>query len=195
VSQSIRLDQLTIALVVVIVFGIVGYKRGLLRELVAAPAILIAPVLGPWLGTVLRPWVNRFHKLFMFARFGGLATDDLAAVMDRVGKVPPLIRTQEDVVMLGVVFFLLVITCGYLLGQWRVKGPADRLTRWLGAAMGVLNGYMLAQMVLPRFWSAQFAVVVVPVASLLQLFHGQVAVALLLAFVVLVIFALRLARK
>jgi uncharacterized membrane protein required for colicin V production len=195
VSQPVRLDQLTIVIVVVVLFGYVGYRRGILRELVAAPAILLAPVLGPWLGMVLRPWVNRFHKLFMFARYGGLVSDDLAEVVEKVGRVRPLISTREDVVRLGVVIFMLIIACGYLIGQWRVRGPADRWTRALGAVMGVINGYILVQTVLPRFWSAQFAVIIVPTASVLQLFHGQVALALVVAFVVLVIFALRLARK
>lgn len=194
-SQPVRLDQLTIAFAVVVLFGVIGYHRGILRELVAAPAILIAPVVGPWLGTVLRPWVNRFYKLFVFARFGGLATDDLAAVMERVKTVPPLVCTQDDVVRLGVVLFMSIIAGGYFLGQWRVGGPADRWARILGAAMGALNGFMLVQVVLPRFWSAQFAVIIVPTASVLQLFHGQVAFALVVAFVVLVVYALRLARR
>lgn len=194
-SQPVRLDQLSIALAVIVLFGAIGYRRGLLRELVAAPAILVAPLVGPWLGTVLRPWVNRLHKLFLFARFGGLATDDLTAVLGKVKQVQPLISTKEDVLRLGVVLFMTIIACGYLLGEWRIKGPADRAMRLLGALMGALNGYMLVQIVLPRFWSAQFAIVVVPTASVLQLFHGQLAVALVIAFVVLVVFALRLARK
>ena len=194
-SQPVRLDQLTIALAVVVVFGFVGYQRGLLRELVAAPAILIAPLVGPWLGVVLKPWVNRFHKLFLFARHGGLTSDDLTAVMEKVRTARPLVSTPEDEVALGLVLFMVVIVCGYIIGQWRVKGPADRLTQWLGVIMGAINGYVLVQVVLPRFWSAQFAVIIVPTASVLQLFHGQVAVVLVVAFVVLVFYALRLARR
>lgn len=194
-SQPVRLDQLSVALAVIVLFGALGCKRGLLREVVAAPTILVAPLVGPWLGTVLQPWVNRFHKLFMFARFGGLATDDLTVVVEKVKQVPPLICTEADVARLGVVIFLLIIACGYLIGQWRVKGPADRAMKILGGLMGAFNGFMLAQIVLPRFWTAQFAVVVVPTASVLQLFHGQFALALVVAFVVLVVFALRLARK
>jgi hypothetical protein len=195
VSQPVRLDQMAIALAVVVLFGIIGYQRGLLRELVAAPAILIAPFVGPWLGEVLKPWVNRFHKLFMFVRFGGLGTDDWTAVLEKVRSTKALVSTPEDEVALALVFFMVVIACGYCVGQWRVRGPTDRPTFWLGALMGALNGYVLAQVVLPRFWSAQFAVIIVPTASVLQLFHGQVALALVLAFVVLVIYALRLARR
>jgi uncharacterized membrane protein required for colicin V production len=195
VSQSIRLDQITIAVVVVFLFGLVGYQRGVLRELVAAPAILIAPFLGPWLGAVLKPWVNRFYKLLMFARYGGLATDDLTGVMEKVRNVQPLVNTPEDVVRLGSVLFLLIIAAGYLIGEWKVKGPADRWARLLGAAMGAINGYVLIQVLLPRFWTAQFAVIVVPTASVLQMFHGQVAAVLVVAFAVLTLYALRLARR
>ena len=194
-SQPVRLDQLTIALAVVVLFGFVGYRRGLLRELVAAPAILIAPWAGPRLGVLLKPWVNRFHKLFVFARYGGLTSDDLTAVIEKVRSARPLVSTPQDEVVLGLVLFMVVIAGGYILGQWRVKGPADRLTHWLGAIMGAINGYVLAQVVLPRFWSAQFTVIIVPTASVLQLFRGQVAVVLVVAFVVLVFYALRLARR
>ncbi|MGQ9681111.1 MAG: hypothetical protein ACUVX9_01090 [Anaerolineae bacterium] len=194
-SQAVRLDQITIIAAVVLLFGFVGYQRGFLRELVAAPAILIAPVLGPWLGAALKPWANRFYKLFMFARFGGLVTDDLAAVMDRVKQVPPLINTPEDVVRLGSLLFLLIIAAGYLIGEWRVKGPADRVARLLGAAMGAINGYVLVQVLVPRFWSAQYAIIVVPTASVLQVFHGQVAAVLVITFAVLTVYALRLARR
>jgi len=162
---------------------------------VAAPAILIAPVLGPWLGTVLKPWVNRFYKLLMFARYGGLATDDLTGVMEKVRNVQPLVNTPEDVVRLGRVLVLLIIAAGYRLGEWKVKGPADRWARLLGAAMGAINGYVLIQVLLPRFWTAQFAVIVVPTASVLQMFHGQVAAVLVVAFAVLTLYALRLARR
>ena len=194
-SQAIRLDQITIIAAVVLLFGCIGFQRGFLRELVAAPAILVAPVLAPWLGVALKPWANRFYKLFMFARFGGLVTDDLASVMEKVKKVSPLINTPEDVVRLGSVIFLLIIAAGYLVGEWRVKGPGDRLTRLLGAAMGAINGYVLVQVLVPRFWSAQFAVIVVPTASVLQVFHGQVAAVLVVTFAVLTVYALRLARR
>ncbi len=193
-SQAVRLDQLAIAVFVALIFGYIGYQRGILRELFAAPAILLAPTLGPWLGQVLKPWINRCYRLILFARFGGLATDDLGSVMAKVRKVPPLISTPADAVRAGVVCFLLVILSGYLIGEWRIKGPKDRATRLLGALIGIVNGYVLVQVVLPRFWTAQFAVIIVPTASVLQLFHGHLALALVFAFAVLVLFALRLAR-
>lgn len=193
-SQPVRLDQLTVAIVAIFVFAYIGYRRGILRELVATPIILIAPKLGPWLGEVLKPWINRFYKLLLFVRYGGLVTDDFSAVMDNIRKVPLLINTKEDAARAGLVFFLLVILCGYLVGQWKVKGPKDRASRLLGAALGAVNGYVLVQIVLPRFWTAQFAVVVVPTASMLQLLQSQLAAVLVFAFAVLVIFAVRLSR-
>ncbi len=193
-SQPVRLDQLALAIVVVAFFAFVGFRRGILRELVAAPAILLAPTIGPWLGAVLKPWINRFYRLFLFARFGGLSSDDLSAVMARVRQVPPLINTAEDMVRAGVVCFLLVILAGYLFGQWKIKGPKDRAQRLLGAAMGAINGYALAQVVLPRFLSAQYAVIIVPTGSVLQTFRAQFVVVLVFAFAILVLFALRLAR-
>ncbi len=194
-SQPIRLDQLTLAVVVVAVFAIFGYRRGILRELVATPAILLAPFAGPWLGEVLTPWANRFYRLFLFARFGGLVTDDLAAVMEKVRQVPPLICTPAHTVRFGAILFLAVIACGYLLGQWRIKGQPDRVARLLGAIMGMVNGYVLVRILVDKVWPTQFAVIVVPVGSVAQLFQAQTAAVLVVAFMAIVILALQRAHK
>ncbi len=194
-SQPIRLDQLTLAVVVVAVFAVLGYRRGILRELVATPAIILAPVLAPWLGTVLTPWANRFYRLFMFARFGGLATDDIGAVMEKVRQVPPLICTPEDVVRFGVILFLAIIALGYFLGQWRVKGPGDRVARLLGAIMATVNGYLLVRILVDQVWPTQFVTVVVPMGSVAQLFQAQTAAVLIVAFMAIVVLALQRAQK
>ena len=194
-SQPIRLDQLTLAVVVVAIFAVLGYRRGILRELVATPAILLAPLAGAWLGVALTPWANRFYRLFLFARFGGLVSDDLAAIMEKVRQVPPLICTPADTVRFGVVVFLTVIAGGYLLGQWRIKGQPDRIARFLGAVMGTVNGYLLVRILVDRVWPTQFAVIVVPVGSVAQLFQAQTAAVLVVAFMAIVILALQRAQK
>ncbi|MDI7274786.1 MAG: CvpA family protein [Anaerolineae bacterium] len=193
-TQPVRLDHLAIAVFVVSLFAVLGYRRGILRELLAATAIVLATVISPWLGTVLKPWVNRFYKLAMFARFGGLTSDDLTEPLARLKELPPLIQTADDVRRLGIVLFLLIVALAYLIGQKRVKGPASRMQRVMGAVMGGINGYALFQIVLPMFLTAQFVVVVVPAQGVLQLFHAWLALALVVAFAVLVLFALRLAR-
>ncbi len=194
-SQSIRLDQATLAILVMGLFAYLGYRRGVIRELIAMPGIVLAPFIGAWAGVALRVWVNRFYRLAMFARFGGLTTDDTASVMAQVQKVPPLINTAEDVATLGMIVFLLVIAAGYLIGQWRAKAPADRAARLLGAVLGAFNGFLLVEIVLPRFWRAQFAVVVVPTASMIQLLGGRTAIILIVAFLAVVLYGLSLAAK
>lgn len=194
-SQPIRLDQLTLAVVVVALFAAMGYQRGILRELVAAPFIVLGPLLAPWLAVALQPWVNRFYKLFMFARFGGLATDDFGAVMEKVKQVPPLIRTPADLLRFGVIVCLAVILGGYLLGQWRVKGPADRIAHLLGAVMGTVNGYLLVRILVDQLWPTQFVAIVVPLGSVAQLFQAQTAAVLIVAFMAIVVLALQRAQK
>jgi len=195
VSQPISLDQLTLSIAVVALFAFLGFRRGILRELVALPAIALAPLLGPWLGQVLTPWANRFYRLFLFARFGGLVTDDLAAIMEKVRQAPPLICTPADVTRFGAILFLAIIAGGYLLGQWRIKGQPDRIARLLGAIMGTVNGYLLVRILVDRVWPTQFAVIVVPVGGVAQLFQAQTAAVLVVAFMALVVLALQRAQK
>ena len=194
-SQPIRLDQLTLAVVVVAIFAAMGYQRGILRELLAAPFIILGPWLAPWLAVALLPWVNRFYKLFLFARFGGLATDDFAAVMERVRQVPPLIGTQVGLIRFGVLLCLTVIALGYLLGQWWIKKPADRIVRLLGAVMGTVNGFLLVRILVDQVWPTQFVEIVVPMGSLAQLFQAQTAAVLVVAFMAIVVLALQRAQK
>ena len=194
-SQQVRLDQLTLAVAIIGLFALIGYKRGIVRELVATPAILLAPVISPWLGQALKPWVNRFYRLGLFALYGGLVSDDLTGVMTKVKKVPPLIQTDADMASLGAIVFLVIIVAGYLLGQRFIKTANDRVTYVMGGVMGAINGYLLIQNVVPRFWSAQYAVVVVPTGGLLQLLRGQAVIVLVVAFIALVSYGLRLARK
>lgn len=194
-SQPIRLDQLTLAVVVVAAFAAMGYQRGILRELVATPFIIVGPLLAPWLAVALVPWVNRFYKLFMFARFGGLATDDFAAVMEKVRQVPALISTPSHLLRLGVIVCLAVIALGYLAGQWWVKKPADRITRLLGAVMGTVNGFLLVRILVDQVWPTQFVEIVVPMGSVAQLFQAQTAAVLVVAFMAIVVLALQRAQK
>jgi len=195
VSQVIRLDQLTLAVVVVAIFALLGYRRGILRELVATPGILLAPVLAPWLGQVLTPWANRFYRLFLFARFGGLATDDFGAVMEKVRQVEPLICTPDDMMRFGIILFLVIIALGYALGQWKVPGAGDRITRLLGAVMATVNGYLLVRILVDRVWPTQFVTVQVPMGSVAQLFQAQTAAVLVVAFMAIVVLALQRAQK
>lgn len=194
-SQPVRLDQLTVAIVIMAMFGFIGFRRGILRELAASPAILLAPVLSPWLGRALVPWVNRFYKLALFARYGGLTSDDLQAIMEQVKKVGPLIKTEADVALLGTICFLVIIALGYILGQLVVKGPGDTLAKWTGAVIGGINGLLLVLVVVPKLWSAQYAVIVVPTAGVLQFFQAQTTIVAVVAFIVLAAFGLQLAQR
>lgn len=194
-SQPIRLDQLTLAIAVVAVFAAMGYQRGILRELLATPFIILGPLSAPWLAVVLVPWANRFYKLFLFARFGGLATDDFASVMERVKQVPPLIATQVDLLRFGVILCLAIIAVGYLLGQRFIKAPADRIARLLGAVQGTVNGFLLVRILVDQVWPTQFVEIVVPMGSVAQLFQAQTAAVLVVAFMAIVVLALQRAQK
>jgi uncharacterized membrane protein required for colicin V production len=194
-TQSIRADQLTIAILVMALAAFIGYRRGILRELIVAPAILLAPLVGPPMGVFLVPWVNRFYKLFLFARFGGLATDDIAKVMDKVKQMAPLVASDQSKMTLVFVCVMVLIAVGYAIAHFAVKGPKDALTHLLGAVLGAINGYNLARIIVPALWSAQYTEIVVPTGSVLQIFQQQTTLVIVLAFIVLVVFGLQLAAR
>ena len=68
----IDLNQLYLIIGLVVLFGLMGLRRGVFRELLALAGVFLAMVVGKWGVRFLEPWVNRFYKLGMFALKWGL---------------------------------------------------------------------------------------------------------------------------
>ncbi|MBM4465626.1 MAG: CvpA family protein [Chloroflexi bacterium] len=146
----IDLNQLYLIIGLVILFGLMGLRRGVFRELLALGGVFLAMVVGRWGTSFLEPWVNRFYKLGMFALKGGLVAEDPASIFAKVKELPPLVSTDSDRLMLGTGAFALVVLAFYLLGEFVVDPPETMSQRLSGVILAGANGYFMAYFLAPR---------------------------------------------
>ncbi len=146
----IDLDQLYLIIGFVVLFGLMGLRRGVFRELLSLFGVFLATAVGKWGAPFLEPWVNRLSKLMMFALKGGLVADDLASVLAEMGDVEPLINTDSDRLILGSVAFVLMVLAFYLLGELVVDPPKAISQRLSGVILAGVNGYFIAYFLAPR---------------------------------------------
>ncbi len=148
------IDQYAIVGAALVAFGFVGLQRGIHRELLSMAAIGIGALVSGWLARALAPQINRIYRLGRFALEGGLSGDDPAAVWRRIGAMPDLVQSTDDVQLLGVLIFCLIVLVAYLWGQRRAPAPFTLLPRLLGLLAGALNGFLvcwhLVPLVLPK---------------------------------------------
>lgn len=182
----IDLDQLYLIVGFVVLFGLMGLRRGVFRELLALVGVFLATVVGRWGAPFLEPWVNRFYKLGMFAFKGGLAADDPASVLAEMGDLTPLVTTDSDRLILGTAAFALIVLAFYLLGELVVDPPKTISQRLSGVVLAGVSGYFIAYFLAPRHLPVPETTIRFSTEGLLALLT-QNLIKVVLAFVVILI--------
>jgi uncharacterized membrane protein required for colicin V production len=141
---------LIIGFIVLILFVLVGFRRGVLKELLTLVGVLLAIAVGEWAAPSLQPWVNRYYKAFMFSLKGGLAAEDPTSVFAEIDRLKPPITTDRDLLILGTAAFCLVLLVFYALGEAAINPPEKASERLLGAILAGMNGYFMAYFLVPR---------------------------------------------
>lgn len=209
-------DALIVVLLVVLFFALMGYGHGWRREVYRTIAIIIATIVLTYFEAELVALANRFWRFFLFAIRGGLLADDPSAVFARVRREPLLINTPVERVAFNLVVFtiLILVAAWFARRQVKIQGekagtvgsfifmtsgklrPRERL---LGAALGAVNGYLVANFVLPRvFQAAPTTTVVIPntaVTGLLQVNFIPVIVVLVAVILAIAVLGVSSAAK
>ncbi len=156
------MSQYVVLLLLVGVFGIIGFVRGIRRELIVFGALVVgAAVLGLAGESIARP-VNRLYDFQRFFFAGGAAAEDPAMVWRQVSEAPALIDTERGLDRLKVAIFGITGLAGYLLGE-KLRPPAFGLPmKALGLIMGLLNGVVVAYFAFPILFPEPTAVIMVP---------------------------------
>ena len=92
----INLNQLYLVTGFIILFGIMGLRRGISRELLSLVGVFLAMAVGKWGAPSLQPWVNRSYKLVMFALKGGMVSEDPGSVLTKMGDLKLPVTTKSD---------------------------------------------------------------------------------------------------
>jgi uncharacterized membrane protein required for colicin V production len=171
------------------IFGFVGLRRGVSRELLAMIGIGLGVLIAGELASVAQPQVNRLYKLVQLALSGGLTSDNPAAAWQQVSGLPPLVSTAEDLQSLELVVFMLVALAFYLLGQRFVAGSTGLLPRLLGLLAGGINGFLVALYLYPAIFSQPTAVLTVSGQEVRKTLVGGENLAVVAVFFVIVLIA------
>jgi uncharacterized membrane protein required for colicin V production len=191
----IDLNQLYLIIGFVVLFGLMGLRRGVFRELLTLVGVFLAMVVGRWGTPFLEPWVNRSYKLSMFALKGGLATDDPASVLAEMGDLEPLVTTDADRLILGTAAFALIVLAFYLLGEFVVDPPATWSQRLSGIVLAGASGYFIAYFLAPRHLPAPETTIRFSTESLLDLLTQNLIKVVLAFVIVLIVLGLQLSTK
>lgn len=146
----IDLNQLYLVIGFVVLFGLMGLRRGIFKELLALVGVLLAIAVGKWGASSLKSWVNRSYRLVMFALKGDLVAEDPASVLAEISGLKLPVTTDYDLVILGTAAFGLVVLAFYLLGEFVIHPPKTVLQRLLGVILAGMNGYFTAYFLVPR---------------------------------------------
>jgi uncharacterized membrane protein required for colicin V production len=182
-------NQFVLSGLALVLFGIVGFRRGVNRELLSVIGIAIGVMLSGPLAAAVGPQMNRFYKLGRFALGGGLASDDLSAAWQQAKGLPDPFQTPGDTQLLGLVVFLLIALFFLLLGQARIAAPASMMVRFLGGLTGLVNGFMVAHYIFPIAFPDTTAVIMVSSDQVQETLSNDQTIAYVVALLVAVLIA------
>ncbi|NOZ28768.1 MAG: hypothetical protein GXP39_12050 [Chloroflexi bacterium] len=140
----------TIALgAILLVFGWIGFKRGLRAEISTLMLIISSRVLISRWGDQIVWWTNNLYRGALFVLKGGLSAQDPGQVFVAIRQAPPLISADfKPTYLVGL--SVLAIILAYAISRLPLFRTGSSL---LGALVGMINGYVVVQFflrLLPR---------------------------------------------
>jgi hypothetical protein len=191
----IDLNQLYLIIGLVVLFGLMGLRRGVFRELLALFGVFLATVVGRWGASFLEPWANRFYRLGMFALKGGLVAEDPASIFAEVKELPPLVTTDSDRLIVGTAAFALVVLAFYLLGEFVVDPPEKISQRLSGIVLAGMNGYFIAYFLAPRHLPTPETTIRFSASDMIDLLTQNLIKVVLAFVIILIVFGLQMSTR
>jgi hypothetical protein len=148
-------DELQVAiafLLYLFVFGWIGWRRGMNRELIVLGVSLVTLIIVRLQGDILIRIANLGWQLFNMILAGGLSDSGATDT----GTVDPLITTCSDTVTTCTapgylfLFWVTMVILAYLFGTLYVKNSPSN--GW-AILIGIANGFLYASVVLPRLFA------------------------------------------
>jgi uncharacterized membrane protein required for colicin V production len=170
-------------------FGYLGFRRGINRELLQMIGIFVSMVAASQLAPAMQGMVNRLYRLFRLMFTGALVTGDLMEAWQEVQALPPLVRTPEDVQMLSLVTFIVVLFMFYLIGQYQLPQPKGLALRLMGTFVGVINGFLIIYYLFPMVFTRPQAIILLPSEEVHQTLTDEQTVARIVALFIVVLIA------
>jgi len=133
-------------LVLLVVFGYLGWRRGAAREFIVLVSILLAQLVRTTpLGSIVLRLLNNAWFSVQFVLHGGLTRppSEMPKVFQEISQMPALIPAgrRESVLFM---LFVITILLGYVVSGYVPRRPSP-----FAAILGMLNGYLIGALVLP----------------------------------------------
>jgi len=191
----IELNQLYLMVGFVILFGLMGLRRGVFRELLTLFGVFVGIAVGSWATDFLEPWLNRFHRLFMFVLKGGLVAEDPTSILAEVKELPPLVVTDSDRLILGTAAFGLIVLAFYLLGEFAIDPPKTASQRFSGVILAGTNGYFIAYFLAPRHLPMPETTIRFSTSGLVDLLSQNLVKVVLVFVLILIVLGLQMSTR
>ncbi len=164
-ATTVTVDQVVLMALILGVFALIGFRRGVSRELATLMGVAISFLLVTHLLDNMTPWVNKIWRMARFVVKGGLTADDPVTVWNQVKTLPALVGTDAAQRNLGAIVFALLVAMSYYAG-FRAQQPASgAMSRVLGLVLGAVNGFFIA--------SYLFRYVLVTTKATIELSSGE----------------------
>jgi uncharacterized membrane protein required for colicin V production len=183
-------------------FGLIGFLRGVAREIITTIGIIIAYAAVKQGESSLVSWANRLFRMAMFALRGGLAGNDPTAAWGQVSGLT-LVKTDGDKLILKLFVFVSAVILAYIVGNKRLSGKTvpfgplaiypnlPLMSRTLGLVAGLMEGYLIAYFVIPEIFPKRRTVISLPTGETVS-FLGKYMPFVFVGFVaILIAFGLR----
>jgi hypothetical protein len=170
----------------IVLFALLGFQRGWLREIATLGGLLLAWLIVLALGGAFVAGLNRVYLMARFTIEGGFDLSSPGSLLDALRRAPLLDPRRPDIV-LGILF--VALATGAFLAAVRFAPPASAASaRALGLLVGMANGYLVCYLAIRFLVPAArlgFAIPLVPGDAAIAL--GQYLPTVLLVGVVLAI--------
>ncbi len=145
------IQNLVILIAVLVVFAIVGLKRGWIGQLVILALIISLWSVFKIAGDLLVKLANNLYKGVFFLVLCGTEEDPFACLETSGIMQKILIDPQdpEQARLLFLIIFVFTLLLSYLLLARFGKAPISIVQKLIGAFMGLVNGLLLSYLLLP----------------------------------------------
>lgn len=169
--MRVAVDQALLLNILIAICAVLGLRRGIAKELVVLAGVVIGSVLAPTGAGYVPTVVTLGLKAFGLAKEGTA----LSAASLLPGKT-------SDLIVFGLVLLISIVFARLL-----AKPPKGIASRFLGAIVGGVNGYMIGRFVFPRLFVEPETVLVISGLKAQSHFSpGNTAAAVIVFIIVLI---------
>ncbi len=188
----VELNGIGVLVAFALVFGLIGFLRGVAREVITSIGITAAYLIVKWGGSFLTRWTNMLFKMAIFTARGGLAADDPTVIWGQVSGIHPVIETDAERLIFNLVVSALLVILAYIVANKLTPSRAIPIrpiclgslppSRLLGSVAGLLNGYLVANYVIPHNLPTGITITLPSTRLALHFFVTGIAIAILALF-------------